>query len=103
MSPLDLPEEYLRPLQVRSKTVLVHWWYYPDSYDSVVSLSEVGGVTPETPPPKPKQWWVSARWLMDMDKFNEWMNEEDYELIVVVSGDGRGLAYGSGCGDYGRS
>lgn len=23
---------------------------------------------------------VNARWLMDLDQFNEWMNEEDYEL-----------------------
>lgn len=29
-SPSD--EEYVRPLQVRGKTVLVHWWYYPDRW-----------------------------------------------------------------------
>ena len=23
---------------------------------------------------------VNARWLTDLDVFNEWMNEEDYEL-----------------------
>ena len=23
---------------------------------------------------------VNARWLTDLDRFNEWMNEEDYEL-----------------------
>ena len=23
---------------------------------------------------------VNARWLTDIDVFNEWMNEEDYEL-----------------------
>ncbi len=63
----------------------------------MVSLGELGGVAPETPPPRPKQWWVSARWLMDMDKFNEWMNEEDYELVVVVSGRGRKFT-GDECG-----
>ena len=23
---------------------------------------------------------MNARWLTDLDQFNEWMNEEDYEL-----------------------
>lgn len=55
------------------------------SYDSVVPLTELGGVVPETPPAPPKQWLVSSRWLTDSDHFNEWMNEEDYQLIIVVS------------------
>ena len=54
------------------------------SYDSVVPLSDVVGVTPEPAPPLPKQWWVSSRWLTDSDQFNEWMCEEDYELTIVV-------------------
>ena len=74
----------MRPLQVRGKSVLVHWWFYPDSYDSVVPHAEVGGATPETTPSPPSQWWVSSRWLEDTDSFNEWMNEEDYELMAVV-------------------
>lgn len=82
------PEEYLRPLQVRGKTVLVHWWYYPDSYDSVVPIGEVGGAIPEPTPPSPSQWWVSSRWLEDTDTFNEWMDEEDYELTAVVRREG---------------
>ena len=67
------------------------WWsYYFDvffhhfSYDSMIPSSDLGGVTPEPTPPPPKQWWVSSRWLTDSDQFNEWMTEEDYELIVVV-------------------
>lgn len=79
-------EEYIRPLAIRGKMVLVHWWYFPDSYDSTLSLNEVGGVSPETPPPKPKQWLVSSRWLTDTDTFNEWACEEDYEVIAM---DGR--------------
>ena len=55
------------------------------SYDSTLSLNEVGGVSPETPPPKPKQWLVSSRWLTDTDTFNEWACEEDYEVIAMVS------------------
>ncbi|XP_064396564.1 SWI/SNF complex subunit SMARCC2-like isoform X2 [Halichondria panicea] len=74
-------EEYLRPLDVRGKAVLVHWWYFPDSYDTIVPIADVVMATPEAPPPSPKQWLVSAQWLSDTDHFNEWMNEEDYELI----------------------
>jgi len=54
------------------------------SYDSVVPLGELGCVVPEPAPPTPRQWLVSSRWLKDLDHFNEWMNEEDYQLIVVV-------------------
>lgn len=38
----------------------------------------------ETAPVIPKQCLVSSRWLVDTDHFNEWMNEEDYQLIIVV-------------------
>lgn len=55
------------------------------SYDCVIPVSEVGGISPETPPIKPKKWVVNARWLVDTDKFNEWMNEEDYEFAAAVS------------------
>ena len=51
----------------------------------MIPSSELGGVLVETPPTKQKQWWVSSRWLTDSDLYNEWMNEEDYELLLVVS------------------
>lgn len=54
------------------------------SYDNVVPSSELGGVSVEAPRAKSKQWWVSSRWLTDSDLYNEWMNEEDYELLLVV-------------------
>lgn len=54
------------------------------SYDSVVPVNEVSGANPETTPLRPEQWLVSSRWLLDTDHFNEWTNEEDYELIPVV-------------------
>ena len=57
----------------------------PRSYDNVIPSSELGGVVVEPAPHKPKQWWVSSRWLTDSDLYNEWMNEEDYELLLVVS------------------
>ena len=45
----------------------------------------MGVVSLEATPTRPKQWWVSASWLQDTDRFNEWMNEEDYELVAVGS------------------
>ncbi|XP_065839082.1 SWI/SNF complex subunit SMARCC2-like [Oscarella lobularis] len=79
-APPPLPdEEWLRPLLKKDKQVLVHWWYYPDSYDSWVSASEVDE-DPEPPPEFNKQWEVNARWLLDLEIYNEWMNEEDYEV-----------------------
>ena len=59
------------------------------SYDSMIPASDLGGITPEATPPPPKQWWVSSRWLTDSDQFNEWMTEEDYELIIVVRNDNK--------------
>ncbi|CAI8054691.1 SWI/SNF complex subunit SMARCC2 [Geodia barretti] len=79
-------DEFFRPVTVKGRNATVHWWYTPDSYDNVIPSSELGGVSVETPPTKQKQWWVSSRWLTDSDLYNEWMNEEDYELLLV---DGR--------------
>ena len=33
--------DYLRTLERRGKNALVHWWYYPDSYDTWLPTSEV--------------------------------------------------------------
>lgn len=56
----------------------------PHSYDGVVSASEVGGLTPSPAPPTSRPWRVSSRWLDDSDAFNEWADEEDYEMLDVV-------------------
>lgn len=62
------------------KLALVHWWYHPDSYDDWVGAEEVCGVIePERAPPG-KAWRVQARWVRDLERFNEWMNELDYEV-----------------------
>lgn len=57
----------------------MHWWYYPDSYDSWIPLKDVSGAVdaPETPP---AVWRVSCRFIEDAAQFNEWGNEEDYEV-----------------------
>ena len=51
-------EEFMCPLAQKGKLILVHWVYYPDSYDCWVPASEVG-VAPEPPSEAPKQWLVS--------------------------------------------
>ncbi|XP_013876839.1 SWI/SNF complex subunit SMARCC1 [Austrofundulus limnaeus] len=72
-------EEWLRPVMRKDKQVLVHWGFYPDSYDTWVSTSEVDGDV-EDPLSTDRPWKVHAKWVQDTDAFNEWMNEEDYEV-----------------------
>jgi len=47
------------PLAQKGKHMLVHWVYYPDSYDCWVPASEVGGA-PEPTAELPKKWMVSS-------------------------------------------
>jgi len=72
-------EEWIRPITKRDKQVLVHWWYHPDSYDSWIPISECDQ-EPEPVPQRSKPWVINGRWLLDLDAYNEWMNEEDYEI-----------------------
>ncbi|CAG8720288.1 14045_t:CDS:2 [Rhizophagus irregularis] len=75
----DTDEEWFRTLEKKSGRVLVHWWYYPDSYD--MWLEETAEHADPEPMPEHKgPWNVSERWLTDSVMFNEWMNEEDYEI-----------------------
>lgn len=60
---------------------LVHWYYHPDSYDDWIMAREIRGhVEPDPPERGAAPWHVAARWLRDLDRFNEWMTEEDYEM-----------------------
>ncbi|XP_033856366.2 SWI/SNF complex subunit SMARCC1-like isoform X2 [Acipenser ruthenus] len=72
-------EEWLRPVMRKDKQVLVHWGMYPDSYDTWFPASDVDGDIEENLNPD-KPWKVHAKWVLDTDDFNEWMNEEDYEV-----------------------
>lgn len=72
-------EEWFRPVMRLDRQVMVHWGMCPDSYDSVVSASDVNGEVEEPPNPD-KCWKVHAKWVFDTDTFNEWMNEEDYAI-----------------------
>uniref|UniRef100_A0A8C5EEU4 SWI/SNF related, matrix associated, actin dependent regulator of chromatin subfamily c member 2 n=1 Tax=Gouania willdenowi TaxID=441366 RepID=A0A8C5EEU4_GOUWI len=72
-------EEWFRPVIRKDKQVLVHWGLFPDSYDTWVSANEVDADL-EDPPGTDRPWKVHAKWVLDTDAFNEWMNEEDYEV-----------------------
>uniref|UniRef100_A0AAY4B482 SWI/SNF related, matrix associated, actin dependent regulator of chromatin, subfamily c, member 1b n=1 Tax=Denticeps clupeoides TaxID=299321 RepID=A0AAY4B482_9TELE len=71
--------EWFRPVLRNDRLVLLHWGHYPDSYDTWVSSSDVEADV-EEPPVAGRQWRVHVKWAVDMDTFNEWMNEEDYEV-----------------------
>lgn len=70
----------------------LHFWFYPDSYDTWYSDSSISGKG-KAPWPVTKSKFVAddfkgphcvgLRWLEDSHKFNEWMNELDYEFDVA--------------------
>lgn len=79
-----LEEEYARPVYKRGNHVLMHWYYFPDSHDTWAAadlpLDAPENVNWELIRPEP--WRVSATWALDLPQYNEWMNEEDYEVDV---------------------
>lgn len=60
-------------------------YYFPDSFDKWDSMDlpidppEHGDYIESFNDP-PKVWRVAANWLLDLDEYNEWMNEDDYEV-----------------------
>ncbi|XP_013147618.1 PREDICTED: SWI/SNF complex subunit SMARCC2 isoform X3 [Papilio polytes] len=77
-----LEEEYARPVFRRGNGTLVHWYYLPDSHDiwtqTELPVDAPEGMSCEWSRSEP--WRVSASWALDLPQYNEWMNEEDYEL-----------------------
>ena len=65
----------------------IRFWryYFPDSYDKWDSIE-----LPVDPPEMAEYLEglsdpvsvhrVAANWLLDLDQYNEWMNESDYEV-----------------------
>ncbi|XP_018334156.1 SWI/SNF complex subunit SMARCC2 isoform X2 [Agrilus planipennis] len=76
-----LEEEYARPGIRRDKMVMMHWYYFPESYDTWVNMEGIlEGLPADSPAPHTGTWRVSSTWLTDSDQYNEWMSEEDYEV-----------------------
>ncbi|CAD7093415.1 unnamed protein product [Hermetia illucens] len=75
------PDEYARPAFKRGQHVMMHWYYYPDSYDSwTLNIFDLPETVPDSPAPPAERWRISSSWALDMEQFNEWMTEEDYEV-----------------------
>ncbi|XP_063381254.1 SWI/SNF complex subunit SMARCC2 [Cydia fagiglandana] len=75
-------EEYARPVFRRGPNVLVHWYYLPDSHDTWAQ-ADLPVDVPETANwecTRSEPWRVTAAWVLDLPQYNEWMNEEDYEV-----------------------
>lgn len=95
--PSELTEEFVRTIEIRPRevagTALVHWFYFPDSYDEWIPSDHVDGSEPPDTVPQAsdltiiKQWRVCCRFIMDCKIFNEWGNEIDYENIPEGEGD----------------
>lgn len=76
-----LEEEYARPGLRREKMIMMHWYYFPDSYDTWVGMEgALEGLPADSPSHHSGPWRVSSTWLLDSDQYNEWMTEEDYEV-----------------------
>lgn len=80
----DSEEEFFRPTFKRDRSYGIHWWYYPDSYDTWVTDVNIDYEFDSSPPPD--VWEVSPRWILDLEQYNEWMNEEDYIIEEDVEG-----------------
>uniref|UniRef100_A0A2K5DPY9 SWI/SNF related, matrix associated, actin dependent regulator of chromatin subfamily c member 1 n=1 Tax=Aotus nancymaae TaxID=37293 RepID=A0A2K5DPY9_AOTNA len=64
-------EEWLRPVMRKDKQVLVYdTWGHSNDVDAKIEDLPI--------PEKPQK--VHVKWILDTDIFNEWMNEEDYEV-----------------------
>lgn len=75
------PDEYARPIFKRGNHVMLHWYYFPESYDSwTLNSFDLPDNIPENPESPAERWRVSASWILDLEQYNEWMAEEDYEV-----------------------
>jgi hypothetical protein len=88
VSPRADEEEFMRAREVRPNQyvfreagkALVHWWYYPDSYDEwIPDRGQVQASEPPETVEKNSSWIVNCRYIRDVEVFNEWGNEIDYE------------------------
>jgi SWI/SNF related-matrix-associated actin-dependent regulator of chromatin subfamily C len=70
-------------IEARSGCALVHWWYYPDSYNEWIPDTEISaGDSPDLASvgvPSRDKWYVCCRYILDCEVFNEWGNPVDYE------------------------
>ena len=73
-------EDWVRVVERSGRNALIHYFFTPDSYDAWLTNVDLD-VEPESPASRDEVLEVNARWLQDLDKYNEWMTEEDYEDV----------------------
>ncbi|KAI0978520.1 hypothetical protein GJ496_005233 [Pomphorhynchus laevis] len=71
---------WARAVQQKFDQTLVHFWFHPDSCDKWLIKSLTTSLGEPMINDNCGIWQVSANWILDTDYFNEWMNEEDYEI-----------------------
>ncbi|KAF8819764.1 SWIRM domain-containing protein [Cardiosporidium cionae] len=75
-------ETYAREIFREGNRSFAHWWYYPESWDcwtSALAIPEQESQGIDIPPDG--KWKVGYDWLLDLDIYNEWMCELDYEIF----------------------
>ena len=82
--PPPTDEDFVRPLYNNGSNCLVHLWFYPDSCNCFLPSNYVPTIEPridlEEHIGSAEKYEVNARWVLDLDDFNEWMCEDDYAL-----------------------
>ena len=85
----DPEKMYLRTVTVansdiadeQDKVAMVHWWYWPSSYDEWMPASDVSQtIEPEATRTPGMPWVVGYKFIRDVEKHNEWGNEADYAI-----------------------
>ncbi|KAJ1961954.1 SWI/SNF and RSC complex subunit Ssr2 [Dispira parvispora] len=78
--------QYFRPVARLANHVLVHWLTLPASYDTWKAMSTRynAEITPLVAPHS-GPYHVPISWVTDSSKYNEWMEEEDYEEALSSS------------------
>jgi len=75
---VEFQEEYARAVMRRDKLTLFHFYSFPDSHDTWAANVDLDFDLPTSLPEETTPFKVSANWLIDLDTYNEWMNEGDY-------------------------
>lgn len=71
-------EQAIVEVREKSGKALVHFQYFPNSYDQWMDKSATSGLSPLSACPLP--YIVNCRFIYDLEIFNEWMNPQDYVL-----------------------
>ena len=79
--------QWIRVLKkdTRKDSILIHRLFTPDSHDEWLSNIDVdddmAGLNDSSNNASGSEVWeVTSNWLLDTDLYNEWMNQEDYEV-----------------------